>query len=130
MERRSPPGRGPAGEGTRSHRSCPGMRSVSATSCAGPHGEWSPTQAVSPGSPSPRRDGSVTASIEAHFVVFLRHSKAHNPDTTVPGEEKYMVEEATPAQIELQGTVATTTTVPQETVITATTGNVLSIQQA
>ncbi len=41
-----------------------------------------------------------------------------------------MVEEATPAQIELQGTVATTTTVPQETVITATTGNVLSIQQA
>jgi hypothetical protein len=47
-----PPGRGPAGEVTRSHRSCPGVRSVSATSNAGPFGEWSLTRAESPGSPS------------------------------------------------------------------------------
>ncbi|MGZ3616387.1 MAG: hypothetical protein ACXWPS_11540 [Ktedonobacteraceae bacterium] len=43
MERRSPPGRGPAGGVTRSHRSCPGVRSVSATSPAGPFGERSAT---------------------------------------------------------------------------------------
>ncbi len=39
-----------------------------------------------------------------------------------------MDDEVTPAQVELQGTVTTTTIVPQETVIT-TTGNVLSPQQ-
>jgi hypothetical protein len=36
------------------------VRSVSATSPAGPLGEWSPTRAESPGSPSFPEDGSVT----------------------------------------------------------------------
>src|SRR2546428_6135785 len=72
----------------------------------------------------------LNASIEAPFVVFLRHSKARNPDSTRQGEEKCMDEEATPAQAEQQGTVTTTTIVPQGTDIAITPGDVLSPQQA
>jgi hypothetical protein len=73
---------------------------------------------------------TLNASIEAHFVVFLRNSKARNPDSTRREEEKCMDEEATPALAEEQGTVTTTTAVPQGTVITTTSGDVLSPQQA
>jgi len=73
---------------------------------------------------------TLNASIEAPFVVFLRHSKARNPDSTGQGEEKRMDEEATPAQAEQQATVTTTTIVPQGTDIATTSADVLSPQQA
>jgi hypothetical protein len=60
VERRSPPGRGPLGGATRLHQRRPGVRSVSATSHAGPLGNGHRRERFRLEAHPFRGDGSVT----------------------------------------------------------------------
>jgi hypothetical protein len=73
VERRSPPGRGPLGGATRLHQRRPGVRSVSATSRAGPLGNSHRRERFRLEAHPLRGDGSVTCPSQRDVLLYQQH---------------------------------------------------------